>query len=147
MRIHEGFDLLGRDIDAVVEDAIKKKAAAVGLRLLALEVDPHGIDPKKLLGGVRRALADGDDQGQQLGVRLRDLREQLDEIEGPNLTRLTARVAQAVEPSLELVEKKSGRLRLEHLQEHVLAGDLGAGSLPLALCVLSLGVFGEQDVP
>ncbi len=70
-----------------------------------LEVHAQRIYAVQLLSGARGPLAHGDDESQQPGVVLGNLRQDLDEVECPGLARL-GRIAQSVEPGLKFIEQQ-----------------------------------------
>src|SRR5262245_25994177 len=78
-----GFDLRRMDLHPVLEDAVQKEALPITLCEGTLEVDQYRIDPVNLLVSVGISVPHRDDQYEQLGVFLSNLRQDLNEIEGP----------------------------------------------------------------
>src|SRR5258708_24831 len=80
----------------------------------------------------------------------RDLREDLDEVEGPVLPRILFSVGQAVEPGLKLVQQQSSRLLMQELEDKGARRDvrlLRTQTSPLAADELAMGVMLEEQVP
>src|SRR5262249_4527569 len=99
-------------LDAVLEETVKEESTPIAFGARALEVDEHRVHAMDLLVSISRAVPHRHDEHEQLRALLRDLREDLDEVEGPVLPRVLLRVRETIEPRLELVQQESRGLLL-----------------------------------
>ena len=154
MLADQGFDAGRCNLKAVVEEAVQQHAAPVLLNAFSvsacLEVDGHRVDAVHLLVGVAAAVAHRDHQHQQVRALLGNLRQDLDEVEGPVLPRVLLGVRQAVEPCLELVQQQHRGGVFKQFENQLVRRDVGlrrTHALPLALDVGAVGVPLQQQVP
>jgi len=150
MHLDGGFDLRRLHVHPVVEEAVQEQAKPISARVRAFEVDLAWVDAVDLLVGLRLAVANRDNEHEQLGVFLSDLREKLDEVERPCPPRELLGVRQAVIPGLEFVEDERRWCVLEQLNEEFIARNVGALvalCLPFALDVRAVRVAVEDKIP
>ena len=103
MRLNDCPNRAVADLQAVLEQTMQQQPATISLCARTFEIDLDGIDPVNLLVGVGRAIPDGDDQHEEIGIFLRDFRKNLDEVECPILPGILLGVGEAVVPCLEFV--------------------------------------------
>ena len=75
MRLDGHLDVFGGNVQAIFEDAVKKKALAVMLRLSALEINQYWVDSVNLLIRLRLDVADGCDEHEQFWAVICDFRK------------------------------------------------------------------------
>ena len=109
----------------VVEESVEKQSQPIAPRVRSLEVDLARVHAMNLLVRLRLAVPNRDDEDEEVRMLLRDLRQQLDEVECPRAPRELLRIRESVVPSLELVEDERGRRVLEEFEKKLVAGDVG----------------------
>src|SRR5262245_1750926 len=90
-----------------------------------LEIHLHWVNAVDLLVSIALSVSHGHDQHQELGMLLGNLRQELDEVEGPISPRVLLRVRQSIEPGLKLIQKERRRLLLQELQDERRGRDFG----------------------
>ncbi|MNR04945.1 hypothetical protein D3C85_1209430 [compost metagenome] len=150
---HQSFDIGSRDLQAVVEQTVQQHPPTILLDAFGvatrLKINGDRVNAVYLLVGVAAAIAYRDDQHQQLGMLLGDLRQDLDEIKRPVLPRVLLGVGQAVVPRLEFVQQHRGSV-LQQLKDQLVGRDVGLGrahALPLTLDVGAVGMTLEKQIP
>ena len=137
-------------LDAVIKEAVQEKTKAILLCRRPLKVNNDRVDPLNLLKGVCVSVANGNDKYQQIGVLLGDLREDLNEVEGPVAPWILLGIRQPVIPRLEFVQDECGRCAFEHFKQNFVTGNIGllvSQAFPFALTVISIRVLIEEEVP
>lgn len=127
-------------LDAVIKEAVQEKTKAILLRGRSLKVNNDRVDPLNLLKGVRVSVANGNDKRQQIGMLLGDLRENLNEVEGPVTPWVLLGVRQPVIPRLEFVQDECGRCVFEHFMQNFVTGNISllfARAFPFAPAIVS----------
>ena len=142
------------DLQAILKQTVQQHPATILLNPFGIstchEVNGNRIDAMHLLVGIAAAIANRDDQHQQLGVLVGNFRQNLDEGECPVFPRVLLGIGQAVVPRLEFVEQQHRRGVLQQFKDQLVGRDVGfrrAHAFPFALDVGAVRMALEQHIP